>query len=92
MRATMLSSGGMTKRLERLVESGLVERRPDPTDRRGTLVSLTRKGKAVIDKAVETHFANEERLLHSLKPADRRALDNLLRTLLSDLERPEDSE
>jgi DNA-binding MarR family transcriptional regulator len=87
MRATMLSSGGMTKRLDRLVEAGLVRRRPDPTDRRGTLVRLTRKGKAVVDKAVETHVANEERLLRSLKPADRRSLDRLLRTLLSDLER-----
>src|SRR6266536_2793684 len=76
MRATMLSSGGMTKRLDRLVEAGLVERRPDPTDRRGTLVRLTRKGKMVIDKAVEAHVANEERLLRSLKPADRRTLDN----------------
>jgi DNA-binding MarR family transcriptional regulator len=86
IRATMLSSGGMTKRLDRLVEAGLVRRRPDPTDRRGTLVRLTRKGKAVVDRAVETHVANEERILHSLRPADRRALDRLLRTLLADLE------
>jgi DNA-binding MarR family transcriptional regulator len=89
MRATLLSSGGVTKRLDRLAEAGLVERRPDPTDRRGTLVRLTRKGKATVDRAVETHVANEERLLRSLRPADRRALDNLLRTLLSDLESPE---
>jgi DNA-binding MarR family transcriptional regulator len=86
MQATMLSSGGMTKRLDRLAEAGLVERRPDPTDRRGTRVRLTRKGKAVVDKALETHLANEERLLRSLKPAERRALDNLLRTLLTELE------
>jgi DNA-binding MarR family transcriptional regulator len=86
MRATMLSSGGTTKRLDRLVEAGLVERRPDPADRRGILVKLTTRGKAVIDKAVEAHVANEERLLGSLGPADRRALDDLLRTLLADLE------
>jgi len=90
MRATMLSSGGVTKRLDRLVEAGLVERRPDPTDRRGTLVRLTRKGKMVIDKAVEAHVANEERLLRSLKPADRRTLDNLLRMLLAGLEGSKD--
>src|SRR5437899_1466716 len=48
METTMLSSGGMTKRLDRLVEAGLVERRPDPTDRRGTRVRLTRRGKATI--------------------------------------------
>ena len=86
MRATMLSSGGTTKRLDRLAEAGLVERRPDPSDRRGVLVRLTPKGKAVIDKAVEAHVANEERLLRSLGPADRRALDGLLRRLLADLE------
>ncbi len=91
MGATMLSSGGMTKRLDRLVEAGLVERRPDPSDRRGTLVGLTRQGKAIVDKALEAHLANEERLLGSLTPAERRALDDLLRTLLTDLERPRDS-
>lgn len=87
MRSTMLSSGGMTKRLDRLAEAGLVERRPDPRDRRGTLVRLTASGKAVVDDAVETHLANEERLLQSLSAAQRRALDDVLRRLLSDLER-----
>jgi len=86
MRATMLSSGGMTKRLDRLVEAGLVERRPDPADRRGVLVRLSPRGKAVVDRAVETHVANEERLLRSLSESDRRALDGLLRTLLAGLE------
>ena len=86
MHATMLSSGGMTKRLDRLVEAGLVERNPDPEDRRGTLVRLTRRGKATIDKAVETHVANEDRLLRSLTRAQRRTLDGLLRALLADLE------
>src|SRR5918994_5172799 len=87
MHTTMLSSGGMTKRLDRMAEAGLVERRPDPADRRGTLARLTRRGRAVIDRAIETHVANEERLLRSLSAADRRVLDDLLRTLLSDLER-----
>jgi DNA-binding MarR family transcriptional regulator len=88
MRATMLSSGGMTKRLDRMADAGLVNRRADPSDRRGTLVTLTRRGKDVIDKAVEDHVANEERILRSLTPAERRSLDGLLRTLLVDLERP----
>jgi len=87
MRATMLSSGGMTKRLDRMVEAGLVERRPDPGDRRGTLVGLTRRGKTVIDRAIDAHLANEERLLRSLSSAERRNLDELLRKLLADLER-----
>jgi DNA-binding MarR family transcriptional regulator len=84
--ATLLSSGGMTKRLDRLVEEGLVERRPDPDDRRGTLVRLTRHGKSTIDKALEAHLANEQALLSSLSTADRRTLDSLLRTLLADVE------
>lgn len=87
MRATMLSSGGMTKRLDRLAEAGLVERKADPADRRGILVGLTSRGKAVVDRAVEVHVANEERLLRSLGPADRRAFDGVLRKLLADLER-----
>jgi DNA-binding MarR family transcriptional regulator len=85
-RATMLSSGGMTKRLDRLEEAGLIERRPDPHDRRGTLVRLTRKGKTLIDKAVETHIANEKRLLEALGKDEQRQLDRLLRTLLAELE------
>jgi DNA-binding MarR family transcriptional regulator len=86
MEATMLSSGGMTKRLDRLVEAGLVKRRPDPDDRRGTLVRLTRKGRASIDRALETHISNEERLLRLLNAAERRSLDRALRRLLSSLE------
>ena len=86
MRATLLSSGGMTKRLDRLVEVGLVERRADPADRRGVLVSLTRHGKEVVDSALDAHVANEERLLRPLSAADRRRLDYLLRKLLADLE------
>jgi DNA-binding MarR family transcriptional regulator len=84
--ATLLSSGGMTKRLDRLVEEGLVERRPDPDDRRGTLVRLTRRGWTTIDKALEAHLANEEALLRSLGAADRRTLDSLLRTLLAEVD------
>ena len=82
----MLTSSGTTKRLDRLEEAGLVERRPDPADRRGTLVRLTRRGRGVIDRALEAHLANEERLLGSLSTSERRALDGVLRKLLSGLE------
>jgi DNA-binding MarR family transcriptional regulator len=88
MRATLVSSGGMTKRLDRLEEAGLVKRSPDPGDRRGTRIRLTRTGKAVIDKTLDVHVANEERLLRALSPSERRKLDGLLRTLLCDLEQP----
>ena len=86
MRTTMLSSGGMTKRLDRMAEAGLVERRPDPKDRRGTLVGLTAKGRSVVDDAIAMHLANEARLLRALPPTDRRTLDRLLRALLADLD------
>ena len=67
----------------------LIERRPDPNDRRGTLVRLTRRGKRVIDRAVETHVGNEERLLGALTAAERRTLDGLLKNLLIQLEQAE---
>ena len=89
MRATLLSSSGMTKRLDRMEEAGLIERRPDPNDRRGTLVRLTRRGKNVIDRAVETHLDNEERLLGVLTAGERRTLDRVLKSLLIELERAE---
>jgi len=86
MATTMLSSGGMTKRLDRLEDAGLVERRPDPSDRRGTLVGLSRKGEALVDAALVTHVDNEERLLQPLSASERRTLDELLRKLLGGLE------
>ncbi len=86
-RATLVTSGGMTKQLDRLAQVGLVERRPDPRDRRGTRVRLTERGKSMIDAAIETHIANEEKLLERLSAAQRRLLDDLLRTLLLGLER-----
>src|SRR6266511_958163 len=81
MRTTLLSSSGMTKRLDRMEAAGLIKRRPDPHDRRGTLVRLTRRGKSVIDRAVDTHIRNEERLLGALTAAERRTLDSLLKNL-----------
>jgi DNA-binding MarR family transcriptional regulator len=89
MRATLLSSSGMTKRLDRMEDAALIKRRPDPHDRRGTLVRLTRRGKSVIDRAVETHVENEEHLLGALTAAERRTLDALLRTLVLRLEQAE---
>jgi DNA-binding MarR family transcriptional regulator len=80
--AVILSSGGMTKRLDQLEKDGLVERQPDPADRRGRLVALTAKGKAVVDRAVVEHLANEERLLGAVSKPERDDLGNLLRKLL----------
>lgn len=81
--ALVLSSGAMTNRIDRVEAAGLVERLPDPDDRRGTLVALTEKGRRVVDEAVVAHLANEERLLGTLSPDQRRQLAGLLRTLLT---------
>src|SRR3954451_19875580 len=86
MRATLLTSGGTTKRLDRLAEAGLGGRRPDPDDRRGILVRLTRGGRSLIDRAMPVHLANQERLLAGLDEGERRTLRDLLRKLLVGLE------
>lgn len=83
---TMLSSAGMTKRLDRMAAAGLVERHPDPSDRRGTLVRLTSRGRKTIDAALPVHAANEARLLAGLTAQERRSLDALLRKVLVNLE------
>jgi DNA-binding MarR family transcriptional regulator len=80
--ALVLSSGAMTNRIDRVEAAGLVERLPDPDDRRGTLVALTEKGEQVVDEAVVAHLANEERLLTELSAAERGQLTDLLRKLL----------
>ncbi|WP_265502201.1 MarR family winged helix-turn-helix transcriptional regulator [Paracoccus beibuensis] len=79
--ATMLSSGGMTARLDRLEARSLIRRLPNPQDRRGTLVELTPEGLELIDVAVVPHAANETRLLAGLPPRDRAALNDLLSKL-----------
>jgi DNA-binding MarR family transcriptional regulator len=85
-RSMMISTGGMTKRLDRLEASGLIRRDPDPLDRRSTLIALTDEGRALIDEAVEAHVRNEERLLADLPAAKREQLVALLRDLLLALE------
>lgn len=85
-REMMLTSGAMTNRIDRLEESELVARRPDPHDRRGTLVRLTPRGKALIDTATTAHVANEERLLAALSAREQQQLTELLRKLLVSLD------
>lgn len=87
--ALMVTSGTMTHRLKRLEGSGLVQRVPNEQDARSTLVQLTRKGLALIDRAVEAHVENERRLLSALPPATVAALDAHLSALLGTLERRE---
>ncbi len=82
----MVSSGTMTHRIDRLEQSELVKRVPDPSDRRGTLIELTDKGFNAIEKAVEAHVVNEHRILAVLEESERKALALLLRKLLVSFE------
>lgn len=80
--AAMLSSGGMTNRIDRLETAGLIERQKHPSDRRGVLVALTGQGRELIDKLVPLHVANEQRMLAALTAREQTQLGQLLAKLL----------
>lgn len=82
LRATLVTSGTMTNRIDRLTASGLVYREPDPRDRRGVLVTLSARGRSIVDAAFTDLLDREQALLASLGTRERRALSDLLRTLL----------
>ncbi|WP_150958943.1 MarR family winged helix-turn-helix transcriptional regulator [Microbacterium testaceum] len=79
-RHTMVTTGAVTKRVDRLVASGLVSRSASGDDGRGRVISLTPEGRRVIDEALADHLANEERLLSGLDADQRRTLEALLRS------------
>lgn len=81
-RSGMLSPAGMTHRLDLLERAGFVERRPDPADRRSTLVVLTAAGEAKAIEAARVHVAVEAELLGALSPSDQAHLRRLLETML----------
>lgn len=83
--AAMLSSGAMTARIDRLERAGWVERRPHPTDRRGTLVALTQTGLALIDGMMVRHVENERAVLSGLSEAEQHQLNDLTIKLLASL-------
>jgi DNA-binding MarR family transcriptional regulator len=85
LRETMVTSGTMTNRIDRLGERGLVERSPDPHDRRGVLVGLTGAGKRSVDGAFESLLDGERELLAELSAAERRELAGLLKRLMKPL-------
>lgn len=82
---TMVTSGTMTHRLDRLEAAGLVMRKVNPNDGRGQVISLTPKGLALIDRVVTDHVANQNRLVSGLSPASRDALDRALREWLTEI-------
>ena len=81
-RGLMLSSGGLSKLVERLEARGLVVRTPDQTDGRGVVVALTPAGRELQEAAIEAHVANENELLGPLDTDARDEVNRLLRTLL----------
>src|SRR5205809_7491251 len=73
-RGLMLSSAGMTKRLDRLESRGLVKRRPDPKDRRGVTIQLSESGRRLVTKAVAENTKTEAEILKGVSSKERRVL------------------
>jgi DNA-binding MarR family transcriptional regulator len=86
LQQTLVSSGTMTNRIDRLVERGLVERRTDPNDGRGILVVMTDRGRERVDSAIALLLKGESELLDGLSAADRERLSGLLRKLSLDFD------
>ncbi|WP_158843443.1 MarR family winged helix-turn-helix transcriptional regulator [Saccharothrix deserti] len=85
MRASMVTSGAITQRLDRLEARGLVVRSPNEHDGRGVVVSLTDAGRDLIDRTLPDHLATENRLLDALSKTERAALADTLKQLLESL-------
>ena len=83
LRATLVTSGTMTNRIDRLASAGLVSRHPDPQDRRGVLVRLTKNGLRTVDAAFADLLTSERKLLHGLDGSQQAELAGLLRILLA---------
>jgi DNA-binding MarR family transcriptional regulator len=83
---TLVSSGTMTNRIDRLVERRLVERRTDPHDGRGVLVVMAERGRERVDAAITSLVAVEGALLSGLSRADQERLSGLLRKLSLDFD------
>jgi DNA-binding MarR family transcriptional regulator len=88
LQESLLSSGAMTNRIDRVEAMGLVVRLRDPSDRRGVIVQLTPAGRKLADRAFTTHVAELKTLLEGLPAADRKVLTKLLSGLLCELEQP----
>jgi DNA-binding MarR family transcriptional regulator len=82
LRATLVTSGTMTNRIDRLAAADLVRREPDPRDKRGVLVTLTEQGVARADAALADLLRRERALLAVLDRSERQHLADLMRTLL----------
>ena len=86
LRITLVTSGTMTNRVQRLEQAGLAARQPDPQDRRGVLVGLTAEGRARVDAALADLLTSEQALLHPIPARSRHTLARLLRDVLAPLD------
>jgi len=86
LQQTLVSSGTMTNRIDRLVTRSLVERRTDPNDGRGILVTMTVDGRQRVDTAISTLLVSENELLDGLSAGDQERLAALLRKLSLDFD------
>jgi DNA-binding MarR family transcriptional regulator len=86
--SVMITSGGMTKRLDRLESAGLIERQADPDDRRGVLITLTTEGRRTIDEVLPVLLGAEANTIRAAigSARDRERLAGLLRELLVGLD------
>jgi DNA-binding MarR family transcriptional regulator len=84
-----LSSGAMTNRLDRLEKAGLVERLPDPEDRRGVLVGLTKAGQEAWKNSTGAVAAREALVAGALNKREKEQLNALLRRLMLEFEHDE---
>jgi DNA-binding MarR family transcriptional regulator len=80
---TLVTSGTMTNRIDRLEERGLVRRRPDPTDARSVRVQLTAAGRRRVDGALQDLAAREDAILGTLDASERATLAALLRRVVA---------
>lgn len=85
-KSALITSGGMSQRLERLEIAGLISRHMHPTDRRKVEVELTPTGMALVDEVLGDLMANESKLLGVLDQAEQVQLRRLLKKLLSAFE------
>lgn len=80
---TLVTSGTMTNRIDRLEERGLVRRRPDPSDARSVRVQLTGTGRRRVDGALRDLAAREDAILGTLDASERATLAALLRRVVA---------
>ncbi len=81
-RSSLITTGAMTSRLDRLERAGLIRRTPDPADRRGVMVSLTSQGSKLARQALHALIAANQIFLEPLNEPQRDAVASALKQLL----------